>query len=302
VTYEYDGDAHEALADAYRADADPFLAEPGRSFPRRPERWGEIRLLKELLFPYYWNVDPESLDAAGVRQRLSTLGGEFLAGLRAYAGADDGSRSDEHCAELPDDPETAVDAVLDALPGIRETLKTDVEAAYKGDPAARSYTEVVRSYPGFLALLVYRPAHALYEQGGCEYARELTEHAKSRTGIDCHPGATIGEYCFVDHGTSVVVGETATIGDWVRIYQDVTLGALHFEAEEGEQHQLRKDYKRHPDIGDHVVIGAGSKVLGAIEVGDHVSIGANSWVTEDVPDYTTVYIADHPEHARKTKE
>jgi serine O-acetyltransferase len=189
--------------------------------------------------------------------------------------------------------------VIDQLPAIRDLLKQDIEAAYKGDPGAKTYIEIIRSYPGFLAILVQRVAHALYEAGEPEYARELTEYAKTQTGIDIHPGAEIGEYFFIDHGTGLVIGETATVGDWVRIYQDVTLGALHFQEGDHEDEGLKKGYKRHPDVGDHVVIGAGTKVLGDITVGDHVSIGANSWVTEDVPDSTTVYVADHPTQERK---
>jgi serine O-acetyltransferase len=150
--------------------------------------------------------------------------------------------------------------------------------------------------------LTQRVAHVLYEEGAPEYARELTEHAHSETGIDIHPGAAIGEYCFIDHGTGVVIGETATIGDWVRIYQDVTLGVLHFEDDSDDDHMLRKDYKRHPDIGDNVVIGAGTKVLGPISIGDRVSIGANSWVTESIPDDTHVYVSDHPEQERKRQD
>ncbi len=121
--------------------------------------------------------------------------------------------------------------------------------------------EIIRSYPGFMAILVQRVAHTLYEAGASEYARELTEYAKTETGIDIHPGAEIGDYFFIDHGTGVVIGETTTVGEWVRLYQDVTLGALHFEADESDEHRLKKGYKRHPDIGDHVVIGAGTKVL-----------------------------------------
>jgi serine O-acetyltransferase len=162
--------------------------------------------------------------------------------------------------------------------------------------------EIIRSYPGFLAIMVQRVAHALYTDGASEYARELTECAHTETGIDIHPGADIGEYFFIDHGTGVVIGETTTVGDWVRIYQDVTLGALHFEEDEGEEHALKKGYKRHPDIGNHVVIGAGTKVLGDITIGHHVSIGANSWVTENVPDNTQVYVSDHPTQERKQND
>ena len=150
--------------------------------------------------------------------------------------------------------------------------------------------------------MVQRVAHECYELGAPAYARELTEYAKSQTGIDIHPGATIGEHFFIDHGTGVVIGETATIGDWVRIYQNVTLGALHFEEREDREHMLKKGYKRHPDVGDHVVIGAGSNILGPVSIGDHVSIGANSWVTENIPERTSVFISDHPEQKHKPRQ
>ncbi len=286
MTYTYAGDIERELVESYRADAEPFLTDTSRTFPEQAHLRDEIDLLKKLFFPRYWNGgvtdDPEQ-----VRDHLEALGSVFATGIAAYSGAEDG--------EL-------VDAVLSELPAIRRRLKRDVEAAYKGDPAAKSYTEIIRSYPGFLAMLVYRVAHSLYQLGAPEYARELTEHAKTETGIDIHPGAEIGEYFFIDHGTGVVIGETATVGDWTRIYQNVTLGALHFEEEEDEEHMLAKGYKRHPDIGDNVVIGAGSNVLGPVTIGDHVSIGANSWITDDVPSRTSVFIADHPEHKRKPKE
>lgn len=287
MEYEYTGDAHLELVASYGEDEPPFLTVPSMTFPRRDYLRDDVKLLKQLLFPRCWNANRLPGDAEETRHRLTELGEIYRSGATAYTG---------------EDASETVDHVLDRMPEIRRTLKMDVEAAYKGDPAANSYTEVIRSYPGFHAILVQRVAHLLYEAGAAEYARELTEYAKTETGIDIHPGAEIGEHFFVDHGTGVVIGETATVGDWVRIYQDVTLGALHFEEEEREEHMLKKGYKRHPDIGDHVVIGAGSKVLGAISIGDHVSIGANSWVSEDVPDHTTVFIADHPEQARKRKE
>jgi serine O-acetyltransferase len=257
-------------------------------YPRRDFLRDEPRLLKQLLFPRCWNATELLDDPAETRRRLSRLGTCVRNGIAAYSGRD--------AEELTD----VVDGVLDRLPEIRRTLKRDVEAAYKGDPAAKSYCEIIRSYPGFDAILTHRVAHVLYEEEHFEYARELAEYSKVETGIDIHPGAEIGDYFFVDHGTGVVIGETATVGDWVRIYQNVTLGALHFEEEEGDEHMLAKDYKRHPDIGDHVVIGAGSNVLGPVSVGDHVSIGANSWVTDDVPDNTSVFISDHPDQERKS--
>ena len=284
MDYHYTGDADQRLLEGYATDEEPFPLETTLNFPTREEGREEVRLLKDLFFPRCWNAGEIVRDEDAIRERLTSLGSVLCLGIAPYAGLD--------CT-------SDVDTVLDELPAIRERLKLDVEAAYKGDPAATSYVEIIRSYPGFQAILIQRVAHAIYERAYPAYARELTEYAKTETGVDIHPGADIGDHFFIDHGTGVVVGETATIGDWVRIYQDVTLGALHFEEEEDEEHMLKKGYKRHPDIGDHVVVGAGTKILGPITVGDHVSIGANSWITEDVPDHTSVYVADHPEQKRK---
>ena len=287
MAYEYDGDAHTALVESYRADESPFPTGAPSAYPRQDSLREEPPLLKRLLFPRCWNGGELLGDPGATRAQLTELGRCMRRGIRAYSG---GSAA----------PAAIVDETLDRLPTVRQKLKRDVEAAYKGDPAATQYCEIIRSYPGFHAILTHRVAHGLYEHGCVGYARELAEYSKSETGIDIHPGAEIGEYFFVDHGTGTVIGETATVGDWVRIYQNVTLGALHFEEEEGEEHMLAKGYKRHPDIGDHVVIGAGSNVLGTVSVGDHVSIGANSWVTTDVPDHTSVFVSDHPEQERKS--
>jgi serine O-acetyltransferase len=287
MDYRYTGDAHTRLCDAYADDQAPFPTDPEMAFPERWHRRADIELLRKLFFPRCWNAQSLLASPTAVEEYLSDLGSLFATGIDPYL---DGS------------PKPIVDAALDALPDIRAVLKTDVTAAYRGDPAAKTHLEIIRSYPGLQALLTQRVAHVLYEEGAPEYARELTEHAHSETGIDIHPGATIGEYCFIDHGTGVVIGETATIGDWVRIYQDVTLGVLHFEDDSDDDHMLRKGHKRHPDIGDNVVIGAGTKVLGPISIGDRVSIGANSWVIESIPDDTRVYVSDHPEQERKQQK
>lgn len=284
MDYSYSGDAHHRLRDSYAGDADPYPTETTLSFPPRETTREEVGLLKQAFFPRCWNAGSMAQDTDAILQTLQELGSLLCLGIKPYTCAD--------CTEQ-------VNRVLDRLPAVRQTVKKDVEAAYKGDPAAKSYTEIVRSYPGVQAIMLQRFAHLLYQEGISAYARELTEYAKTETGIDIHPGAEVGDYFFIDHGTGVVIGETTTIGDWVRIYQDVTLGALHFEEDEDETHMLKKGYKRHPDIGDHVVVGAGTKILGAIRVGDHASIGANSWITDDVPDHTSVYIADHPKQERK---
>ena len=283
MEYAYEGTAHAELGESYEADEPPFPTGKHAQFPERNAAIEEIDVIRELLFPVCWGAEDLLGDESAIRRRLEHLGTLFCKGIQPYS---------EEC--LAD----TVTSVLDRLPAIRTLLKKDVEAAYKGDPAAKSYTEVIRSYPGFHANTVQRIAHELYTEDQPIYARELTEAAKTMTGIDIHPGTEIGEYFFIDHGSGVVIGETATIGDWVRIYQDVTLGALHFEEEEDEEHALKKGYKRHPNIGDSVVIGAGSKVLGPVQIGDHVSIEANSWVTEDVPDHTKVF-SEHPEIIKK---
>lgn len=168
-----------------------------------------------------------------------------------------------------------------ALPGIRRLLDSDVLAAYQGDPAAHSVDEVLLCYPGVAAIIHHRLAHTLYELGATMLARLISELAHSETGIDIHPGATIGSGFFIDHGTGVVIGETATIGERVRIYQAVTLGAKRFPLD-ADGH-LKKGLPRHPNIEDDVVIYAGATVLGRVTVGRGATIGGNLWITHDVP-------------------
>jgi serine O-acetyltransferase len=283
MEYEYMGDVHRNLHDSYAEDGEQFPTRDCPEFPRRRYQCEEVDVLKQVFFPQCWNARQLLDDTDAIKAKLDELGRLFYGGMCPYHNF----------------PGQIITEVLDSLPAIRERLKQDIEAAYKGDPAAKSYIEIIRAYPGFQAIMVQRVAHEIYKAGVEVYARELTEAAKTETGIDIHPGAEIGEYFFIDHGTGVVIGETTTIGDWVRIYQDVTLGALHFEQEENDEHALKKGYKRHPEIGSNVVIGAGSKILGAITIGDHVSIGANSWVTDDVPDQTKVVVSEHPKQERK---
>ncbi len=168
-----------------------------------------------------------------------------------------------------------------ALPGLRTLLDTDVLAAYHGDPAARSVDEVLLCYPGILAVIHHRLAHHLYRAGLPLLARISAEIAHSATGIDIHPGAQIGRSFFIDHGTGVVIGETAIIGERVRIYQAVTLGAKRFPADESGQ--LQKGHPRHPIVEDDVVIYAGATILGRITIGQGSTIGGNVWLTRSVP-------------------
>ena len=180
-----------------------------------------------------------------------------------------------------------VDELINALPDILEVLKTDIQAGYEGDPAAKSPDEVIITYPAFFAIAVYRLAHKLYEMGVPMIPRVMTEQAHEATGIDIHPGATIGRYFFIDHGTGVVIGETTTIGEHVKLYQHVTLGAKSFPlAEDGTP---IKGIKRHPDIGDRVVIYAGATILGGdTRIGDDCVVGGNVWLTHSLDPGTTI--------------
>ena len=167
------------------------------------------------------------------------------------------------------------------LPQIRKTLDTDVIAAYQGDPAARSVDEVLLCYPGIFAVIYHRIAHEFYKNELSLLARLIAEISHSKTGIDIHPGAEIGEGFFIDHGTGVVIGETCIIGKNVRIYQAVTLGAKRFEIDENGR--LQKQYPRHPIVEDNVVIYAGATILGRITIGNNAVIGGNVWITQSVP-------------------
>ena len=196
--------------------------------------------------------------------------------------------------------EVVVKELLEKIPRLRTLLSGDIEAAYDGDPAAYSCEEVILSYPCVLAITTYRIAHELYVSGVPLIPRIMSEYIHSKTGIDIHPGAKIGKNFFIDHGTGVVIGETAEIGDNVKIYQGVTLGALSFQKD--EKGRLIRGRKRHPTIGNNVVIYSGATLLGddAI-VGNDVVIGGNVWITSRVASGTTITIAP-PELKYKKKK
>lgn len=178
-----------------------------------------------------------------------------------------------------------VQEFADQLPQIRRLLDSDACAAFEGDPAARSVDEVLITYPGMLAIIYHRLAHQLYADVPL-LARIISEQAHSATGIDIHPGATIGQGFFIDHGTGVVIGETCIIGKNVRIYQAVTLGAKRFEVDEAGS--LKKDYARHPIVEDDVVIYAGATILGRVTIGKGSTIGGNVWLTQSIAPYSQV--------------
>lgn len=180
--------------------------------------------------------------------------------------------------------------VIKNLPQIRDMLDTDIQAAYNGDPAAKSTHEIMLAYPSFEAISIYRIAHALYELKVPILPRIMTEYAHQTTGIDIHPGATIDKYFFIDHGTGVVIGETTVIGHHVKLYQGVTLGAKSFEL--GPDGHPVKGINRHPHIGNHVVIYAGATILGGeTHIGDNCTIGGNVWLTHSVDNGETVIAA-----------
>ena len=179
--------------------------------------------------------------------------------------------------------EEAAESFFDRLPDIYNKITQDVEAMFHGDPAAKSISEVIRTYPGFYAIAAYRIAHELYTLGIEIIPRMITERAHSRTGIDIHPGATIGSHFCIDHGTGIVIGETTVIGNNVKIYQGVTLGALSVNKEDAEK-------KRHPTIEDNVILYSGATILGGETVIGHDSvIGGNVWVTKSLAPHTKVY-------------
>jgi serine O-acetyltransferase len=274
-----------AVVDALTASYERSGAHDGRrQAPPLPSREAIVDVLEKcrrLLFPGYY-VD-ERLAEASRRYRVGTWVCELHADLSrvirmALVHADAGR--DEAAARARAIELTG--ALLRALPDIRERLLADAQAALDGDPAAQSLEEVILTYPGFEAITTYRLAHWLYDAGIPYIPRAMSEHAHTRTGIDIHPGARVGARFFIDHGTGVVVGETTDIGDDVKLYQGVTLGALSVRRE-------LAGAKRHPTIEDGVVIYAGATVLGGQTViGRGAVIGGNVWLTESVAPGTTV--------------
>ena len=196
----------------------------------------------------------------------------------------------ETCTDCVDRANDIVIAMLSALPDIRDMLHTDIQAAYNGDPAAQSAEEILLCYPSIEALSIHRIAHELYKAGVPLLPRAMSEYAHQITGIDIHPGATIGKYFFIDHGTGVVIGETCTIGDNVKLFMGVTLGAKSFQLDDNGNPV--KGTKRHPDIEDNVIIYSNATILGGdTRIGHDSIIGGNVWLTHSVPPFSKVYNA-----------
>ena len=224
-----------------------------------------LDLLRSILYPNVFDAmeeahSKEELEAAARRQLREIL---------------------ERIYREPPQYDDVIDTLFSKLPAIRDTLDTDVQAAYEGDPAATCREEVMLAYPAFEAISIFRIAHELYLLKVPMLPRMMTEYAHSLTGIDIHPGATIGPYFFIDHGTGVVIGETTVIGERVKLYQGVTLGAKSFAIQ--SDGTLVKGNKRHPNIGSNVVIYAGATILGGdTYIGDNCVIGGNVWLIHSV--------------------
>ena len=257
--------------------------EPGgREFPSRDALALVVEQLKGALFPMRlgpYDLRQESEDfyvAHTLDIALHTLFTQIILELKYSA------RQEERDADgVQEQAQKVAQAFAQALPQIRRLLDSDVLAAYQGDPAARSVDEVLLCYPGVLAMIHHRLAHSLYRLGLPLLARIVSELAHSQTGIDIHPGAQIDEGFFIDHGTGVVIGETAVIGKRVRVYQAVTLGAKRFPTD--AHGILQKGLPRHPVVEDDVVIYAGATILGRVTLGKGAVIGGNVWLTHDVP-------------------
>lgn len=250
--------------------------------PSRSEMINLINGLMSLLFPGYFGPkrpDRENLPfftGARLDQIYEILAVQIFMGLRHRCRGDLSSCG--NCETLAED---ITCAFLKELPQIRQILATDVEAAWRGDPAAKSFDEIIYCYPGFFAISLYRMANHLHKAGSLILPRFMTEYAHSKTGCDIHPGATIDESFFIDHATGVVIGETTVIGKNVRIYQGVTLGSLRFPKD--KDGNLLRDQKRHPTLEDDVIVYAGATILGAdTTIGKGAVIGGNTWITKSV--------------------
>ena len=242
-----------------------------------------IDLCRAILFPGYYGNARISKQTIRFHTGVNVETLHSLLSKQVYAGL---CFADTSCVTCPEEKisaeaEAISEAFISTLPEIRGLLATDVEATFNGDPAAQNLGEVIFCYPGFRAIGNYRIAHQLYKLGVPYIPRMITEMAHSETGIDIHPGATIDEEFFIDHGTGVVIGETAVIGKGCRLYQGVTLGALSFP-KDGDG-VLVKGVPRHPILEDNVTVYAGATILGRITIGSGSIIGGNVWVTKDVP-------------------
>ena len=275
-------EAVEKLTDNYRKE-DLFLGKDRDRLPNKKEIINFIKDMRSIIFPGYFSVDssakmfPEHYVAYRLNDLYDCLQEQIEVAF-LYQG--------EPEQQAKDHAEQITERFFASVPEIQSMLLTDLQAGFDGDPAAKSKEEIIFSYPGFYAIYVYRLAHVLYREEVPFIPRIMSEYAHGYTGIDINPGATIGEYFFIDHGTGVVIGETTEIGKNVKLYQGVTLGALSTR-----QGQLLANVKRHPTIRDNVTIYSNSSVLGGETVIGHDSvIGGNAFITTSIPPNTRVSI------------
>jgi len=280
----------EQLAESY-ANGQGVNHNEGSNLPREAEILDILEKLMELIFPGFGKREAHSLatlrfsaaeTAAAVYTQLSD------AIQRAYSFTCKLSQSCGTCS-CGDHAIQSTEKLLSEIPHLREILMKDVQAAFDGDPAAKSLDEIILSYPCIKAIMIQRIAHILYCDGIPLIPRIMGEYAHRITAIDIHPGAKLGEGIFIDHGTGVVIGETATIGSNVKIYQGVTLGALSFPKD--TDGKIIKGQKRHPTIENNVTIYAGATILGDIVIGRDSVIGGNVWLTDSVAPGTKITIA-----------
>jgi serine O-acetyltransferase len=280
-----DGEFHTIVSRLCEANGDhsPALRRGpnDRPLPSRQAVLEMLEIIRSILFPGYFGATGSGENVqyhVGVMldRALGILQQQLLNCLNFFGRGGPMERAE--CEELATE---VTRAFLRRLCGIKDLLASDVQAAYSGDPAAGSPDETIYCYPGIMAVTNYRIAHELYLLGVPLIARIITEHAHGMTGIDIHPGARIGRSFFIDHGTGVVIGETAVIGERVRLYQGVTLGARNFQKD--KDGRLVKGIPRHPIVEDDVVIYAGATLLGRITIGRGSVIGGNVWLTNGVP-------------------
>jgi serine O-acetyltransferase len=257
----------------------PGVAGKRRELPSREALVGVVKGLRAALFPAHFG--PADVGDEGIDYFVGRTLDATLATLRAQVRRSLCFGDSPDTADLDARAATITRDFAARLPEVYARLSEDIDAAFQGDPAAKSVDETLFCYPGVTAITHHRLAHELYDLGAPLLARILSEIAHSETGIDIHPGAVIGERFFIDHGTGVVIGETAVIGKRVRIYQGVTLGAKSFPLDE---HGVpKKGLARHPIVEDDVVVYAGATILGRITIGEGSSIGGNVWLTRSVP-------------------
>ncbi len=292
---QYFSKLNQVADDLAKSYADGVAVNPdnGDNLPRRDEVISVTEKLLELLFPGFDGRRSAGNPVALMAEIHQELSGQICRATRCFTQCRDcGKGCEDNCDEI-------AFSLLSCLSSLREIIKADVAAAYAGDPAATGFEEIVLSYPGIKATSIQRLAHVLYCAKVPFLPRMMTEYAHSMTGIDIHPGAKLGKGIFIDHGTGVVIGETAQLGDNVRIYQGVTLGAANFPKDACGM--LIKGRKRHPTIGNNVTIYSGASVLGDVTIGDDSVIGGNVWLTESLPAGTKI-TARPPENHLKFAE